>query len=69
MRGISAGGFCPSPSIVQMTGARAAMTPEWTAADCPAERGWRTIRSQGLPRAFAASPVPSSEPSSTKMAS
>ena len=45
--GISAGGFWPSPSRVQIARPRAKPTPLWIAADWPALVGWRIRRTWG----------------------
>src|SRR5665811_1870893 len=67
MAGMKAGSFCPSPSSVTISGARAAVTPERTAADWPLDCLCRTRRSQeycAISRLSSAS-LPSLEPSLT----
>ena len=67
MAGRKAGSFCPSPSRVTTSGARAALTPLRTAADWPQDWPWRSRRRNGycaLSRVSSAG-VPSLEPSST----
>ena len=61
------GSFCPSPSSVAMTGARAAATPLRTAADWPQDSACLIWRNQARSAfsAFSAASVPSLEPSLT----
>ena len=61
------GSFCPSPSRVATSGARAALTPLRTAQDWPQETACLIWRSQARSafRALSAASVPSVEPSLT----
>ena len=67
MAGMNAGSFCPSPSRVAISGARAAATPDRTAADWPQDCLCRTRRSQGycVIKRLSSASVPSLEPSLT----
>ena len=61
------GSFCPSPSSVAISGARAAATPLRTAADWPHDSSCLIWRSQARSAfsAVSAASVPSVEPSLT----
>src|SRR5262245_32344095 len=69
--GMNDGSFWPSPSSVTMIGARAAITPERSAADWPQATSWRMIRSQVRDAICCSNvvSVPSVEPSLTKITS
>src|SRR6185312_6461547 len=70
-RKMSAGSFCPSPSMVTMMGKRAARIPVRSAALLPRLRPCTSARSAGstLLSRLSSSSVPSLEPSSMKIAS
>ena len=69
-RGMSAGSFCPSPSMVAIQSPRAARTPLTNAADWPQDRPCRSATSGKRAIASASrAGVSSEEPSSTQTTS